>query len=147
MSGATAWKPAAASAPSWWRHEYQDSGKPWHRSTKGPLPCSTMLRRMPLVSMIRCVGSLMISFPSAALGRGQCVLFLADEHLESLGLRATELFDRVSDRDGGGRRTFAESAERSPELGEVLDGVRVVASRQHLAAPFLIRDFLVTHLS
>src|SRR4030081_979515 len=59
MSGATAWKPAAASAPSWWRQEYQDSGKPWHRSTTGPLPCSAMLRRMPLVSTIRCVGSFM----------------------------------------------------------------------------------------
>src|SRR5437762_13989583 len=59
MSGATAWKPAAASASIWWRQEYQDSGKPWHNSTSGPSPCSAMLRRMPLVSIIRCVGSLM----------------------------------------------------------------------------------------
>src|SRR6266700_3497771 len=62
MSGATAWKPAAASAPIWWRQEYQDSGKPWQSSTSGPLPCSAMLRRMPLLSIIRWVGSLMF-FP------------------------------------------------------------------------------------
>ena len=36
------------------------------------------------------LATLMISFPSAALGRGQCVLFLADERLESLGLRAAQ---------------------------------------------------------
>jgi hypothetical protein len=39
MSGATARKPAAASAWSWCRQEYQDSGKLWHKSTNGPLPC------------------------------------------------------------------------------------------------------------
>src|SRR5262245_41549370 len=66
MSGATAWKPAAASAPSWWRQEYQVSGKPWHNSTKGPWPCSAILRRMPLVSIMRWVGSLTV-FPFSAV--------------------------------------------------------------------------------
>src|SRR5258708_8932514 len=60
MSGATSRKPAPASASIWWRQEYQDSGKPWHNSTIGPLPRSAMLRRMPLLSITRWVGSLMI---------------------------------------------------------------------------------------
>src|SRR6266478_475054 len=55
MSGATARKPAAASAASWWRHEYQDSGKPWQRTTSGPSPCSATCMRMPFVSIVRCV--------------------------------------------------------------------------------------------
>src|SRR5882762_2022223 len=63
MSGATAWKPAAASAASWWRQEYQDSGKPWQRSTSGPSPCSATCMRMPLVSTVRCRTSLIA--PSA----------------------------------------------------------------------------------
>src|SRR5450631_268294 len=57
-------KPAAASASIWWRQEYQDSGKPWHNSTGGPSPCSAMLRRMPLLSINRCVGPLMFPTPS-----------------------------------------------------------------------------------
>ena len=47
-----------ASARTWWRHEYASSGKPWHRSTRGPWPRSATLRRMPLVSTSRCFGSL-----------------------------------------------------------------------------------------
>ena len=58
MSGATAWKPASASAASWWRQEYQDSGKPWHMMTSGPVPCSATCMRMPLVSIVRWVISL-----------------------------------------------------------------------------------------
>src|ERR1700712_3338058 len=59
MSGATTGKPAADSASIWWRHEYQDSGKPWHNTTNGPVPCSAMCIRMPLVSMMRCATSVM----------------------------------------------------------------------------------------
>src|SRR5207249_6659756 len=54
MSGATAWKPAWASARSWCRQEYQDSGKPWQSTTGGPAPCSATCRRMPFVSTTRC---------------------------------------------------------------------------------------------
>src|SRR5262245_38242444 len=53
MSGATAWKPASASAGSWWRQEYQDSGKPWQSTTSGPVPCSAKCIRMPFVSTRR----------------------------------------------------------------------------------------------
>src|SRR5207247_4008765 len=54
MSGATAWKPAWASAGSWCRQEYHDSGKPWQSTTSGPAPCSATCRRMPFVSTTRC---------------------------------------------------------------------------------------------
>src|SRR5215212_11766863 len=45
MSAATARKPASASAGSWRRHEYQNSGKPCRRTTSGPVPASTTCRR------------------------------------------------------------------------------------------------------
>src|SRR4051794_22390547 len=35
MSIATARNPASATTGSWWRQEYQDSGKPWQNSTSG----------------------------------------------------------------------------------------------------------------
>src|SRR6516165_5376103 len=54
MSGAIARYPAAASASNWCRHEYQHSGKPWQRSTVGPLPASARCIRMPFVSINRC---------------------------------------------------------------------------------------------
>src|SRR6202030_1838116 len=38
----------------------QDSGKPWQSSTSGPVPCSAMLRRMPLLSMTRWLGPPMV---------------------------------------------------------------------------------------
>src|SRR4029453_14413158 len=60
MSGATAWKPASASAASWRRHEYQDSGNPWHISTSGPGPCSATGIPRPLVSTVRWVISLIV---------------------------------------------------------------------------------------
>src|SRR5215831_96824 len=63
MSGATTWKPASASALIWWRQEYQLSGKPWHSKTKGPWPCSTIFRLMPLVLTIRSIGLLMVLIP------------------------------------------------------------------------------------
>src|SRR3984893_10244008 len=53
MSGSTAWNPASASAGSWSRQEYQDSGKPWHSKTRGPVPCSAKCMRMPFVSTVR----------------------------------------------------------------------------------------------
>src|SRR5262249_34872327 len=34
--------------------EYQHSGKPWQRSTVGPLPASARCIRMPFVSINRC---------------------------------------------------------------------------------------------
>src|SRR6202030_3364958 len=37
--------------------EYQHSGKQWQRMMSGPSPCSATCRRMPLVSIIRCVTS------------------------------------------------------------------------------------------
>src|SRR5260370_33470975 len=54
MSGAMARYPAAASASNWCRHEYQHSGKPWQRSTVGPLPASARCIRMPFDSINRC---------------------------------------------------------------------------------------------
>src|SRR5258707_4123466 len=54
MSGAMARYPAAASASNWCRHEYQHSGKPWQRSTVGPLPASARCIRMPFESINRC---------------------------------------------------------------------------------------------
>src|SRR5580704_12055813 len=35
---AQAVKPAPAIGPIWWRQEYQDSGKPWTMTTRGPVP-------------------------------------------------------------------------------------------------------------
>src|SRR5919199_2742744 len=60
MSGATARNPESASARSWWRQEYQDSGKPWQRTTSGPVPCSARRMRMPFVSTVRCVASVIV---------------------------------------------------------------------------------------
>src|SRR6478735_7658671 len=62
MSGATTRKPSAASASIWCRQENQDSGKPCTSSTSGPSPCSAMLIRIPLLSIIRCV--VLTIFPS-----------------------------------------------------------------------------------
>src|SRR5262245_48588050 len=54
MSGAMARYPAAASASNWCRHIHEHSGKPWQRSTVGPLPASARCIRMPFVSINRC---------------------------------------------------------------------------------------------
>jgi len=43
-------------APSWWRHERQLSGKPWHSSTSGPSPCTATRSRALPVSMSCSVG-------------------------------------------------------------------------------------------
>src|SRR5215475_10899193 len=64
ISGARTWKPASASALIWWRQEYQLSGKPWHSNTRGPWPCSTTFRLMPLVLTIRSIGLRMVLVPT-----------------------------------------------------------------------------------
>src|SRR4051812_45239468 len=48
-----AWKPAAARSRSWWRQEYQSSGKPCSRTTGGPLPASATCIRSPPASTVR----------------------------------------------------------------------------------------------
>src|SRR5690348_5665915 len=53
MSGATTWKPAAASAGIWWRQEYDSSGQPWQSTTRGPLPSSRTKSSMPLDATVR----------------------------------------------------------------------------------------------
>src|SRR5208282_1282822 len=53
--------PTSAKSPSWWRHEYQDSGKPWHNRTSGPAPCSATCMRIPLVMTVRCVASVIVT--------------------------------------------------------------------------------------
>jgi len=52
-SGASTRKPALARASSWWRHEYQSSGKPWQRTTGGPEagPLSATWSSIPLVGI------------------------------------------------------------------------------------------------
>src|SRR5579862_1330806 len=67
MSGAIAWNTAAASAASWCRHVYQDSGKPWHSTTGGPAPCSAIWIWMPFASTVRRVKSAGIA-PSVNAG-------------------------------------------------------------------------------
>jgi hypothetical protein len=52
--GATAWKPASASARSWWRHEYQLSGKPCSNKTSGPVPASATRIGVPLTWTTLC---------------------------------------------------------------------------------------------
>src|SRR5260221_3226684 len=54
MSAAMARYRAAATVSNWCRHESQHSGKPWQRSTVGPLPASARCIRMPFVSINRC---------------------------------------------------------------------------------------------
>src|SRR5208282_3846609 len=61
MSGATTWKPDAESTSIWCRHEYQDSGKPWHRMTNGPEPFSATCILMPFVWMVRWLIPVMVS--------------------------------------------------------------------------------------
>ena len=45
---------ASASARSWWRHEYQHSGKPCSNKTSGPLPASATRIGAPLTSTTLC---------------------------------------------------------------------------------------------
>src|SRR6266576_5915740 len=117
MSGATAWKPAAASASIWWRQEYQDSGKPWHNSTSGPLPCSAMLRRMPLVSIIRCVGSLMFIFAPSGAHHGETPP--ASNAVENNNRRrGRQLVPRDSQRALGSHIDFELLADLAHELVE-----------------------------
>src|SRR5215216_693119 len=96
---ATARKPAAARAGSWWRHEYQDSGKPWTNSTSGPSPCSTRWRRMPLTGTVRCFTppSMAKGPPVAVIGAGRPGGPLVDADQLAVGRRR-----RRSIRDVGG---------------------------------------------
>src|SRR3954447_2372931 len=55
MSSATARYPASARAGSWWRHEYQSSGKPWQRTTGRPSPSSTTWSSIPFAATVRCL--------------------------------------------------------------------------------------------
>src|SRR5258705_9938758 len=54
MRGGRAEYPAAARVSNWGRDESQHSGKPWQRSTVGPLPASARCIRMHFVSITRC---------------------------------------------------------------------------------------------
>ena len=47
-------KPREERERSWWRHEYQSSGKPWRKRTTGPVPIEAMCMLMPLVGTIVC---------------------------------------------------------------------------------------------
>src|SRR5688572_22953345 len=70
-SGATTWYPAAASAGSWCRHEYQSSGKPWHRITGARSgvgsPASARCMSMPLTATVRCRTPSIAGKPSLSL--------------------------------------------------------------------------------
>src|SRR5437879_1748487 len=96
MSGATARKPASARAASWWRHEYQDSGKPWQRTTSGPSPCSATCMRMPLVSTVR----YLIAVIACSLASAISLPAQVDQDV-SIRIDARRL--EWVDDDGGGR--------------------------------------------
>src|SRR5579859_331740 len=53
---AAAVKPACAIGVIWWRHEYQDSGKPWTISTSGPSPSRATRSESSPTSMVRKAG-------------------------------------------------------------------------------------------
>src|ERR1700688_3437817 len=54
MSGAMTRYPASERALIWCLHEYQDSGNPWHKRTKGPAPASAIWILMPFDSTNLC---------------------------------------------------------------------------------------------
>src|ERR1700676_1701313 len=54
MSGAMTRYPASERALIWYLHEYQDSGNPWHKRTKGPAPASAIWILMPFDSTNLC---------------------------------------------------------------------------------------------
>src|SRR5438094_6543830 len=78
--------PARASAGSWWRHEYQDSGNPCTSSTKGPSPSSTRWMRMPRALTTRCLiaarlgGAPDVCFVRRAVAGGPEPRHLTDVH-------------------------------------------------------------------
>src|SRR6266850_5985278 len=123
MSGATAWKPASASAASWWRQEYQDSGKPWHMMTSGPVPCSATCMRMPLVSTVRWVISLISSLLLGHHGHhalhdlGIAVDAAGLEQVLDLGVQLVN-----------GRIPRRQLRERQPELDRLLEVRRTLAA-------------------
>src|SRR6266849_6329452 len=54
MSGAMTRYPASESALIWCLQEYQDSGNPWHKRTRGPVPASAKWILMPFDSTNLC---------------------------------------------------------------------------------------------
>src|SRR5437867_2920216 len=105
MSGATAWKPAAASAGNWCRHEYHASGKPWQSTTRGPAPCSAICMRMPFASTNRWVVPLM-----ACVRDSRAI----HEHEHAPRVRAHILVD--ASRASDSRPSGSESSARLDEL-------------------------------
>src|SRR5450631_3914056 len=84
--------------------------------------------------------------PGSGCLRQQFALSLADERLERLGPGAAEFFDRVGHREACGLRVEAGGAERFPERGEMFDRVRIVAARERVAAPLVVRNFFIAHV-
>src|SRR5258705_12390222 len=54
MSGAMTRYPASERALIWCLQEYQDSGNPWHKRTRGPVPASAKWILMPFDSTNLC---------------------------------------------------------------------------------------------
>src|SRR5450631_424265 len=84
--------------------------------------------------------------PGSGCLRQQFALSLADKRLERLGPGAAEFFDRVGHREACGLRVEAGGAERFPERGEMFDRVRIVAARERVAAPLVVRNFFIAHV-
>src|SRR4030095_1803278 len=129
MSGATAWKPAAASAASWWRQEYQDSGKPWQRMTSGPAPCSATCMRIPFVSTVRCLISIMAGplLPASLGHHGQHALHEIGIEIDAARLQQMLDLRRepVNGRVAGGQ--LAEGHPEADGLARGWPGVRARA--------------------
>src|SRR5579863_1949745 len=68
---AAAMKPASAIGVIWWRHEYQDSGKPCTISTSGPWPSTATRRRTSPASIVRNSGISRSSCRQAGGGAGR----------------------------------------------------------------------------
>src|SRR3989442_8707426 len=126
MSGATARKPASASAVSWWRHEYQDSGKPCQRTTSGPSPFSATCMRMPFVSTVRYLIAVIACSLASAISLPAQVdqdvsIRIAARRLESVdddsGVR--NLDDRRSRHDIAGNESLAPEDWREVEVAQL----------------------------
>ena len=53
-SGAMQRQPWEERERSWWRHEYQSSGKPWRKRITGPVPIDATCMLMPFAVMVVC---------------------------------------------------------------------------------------------
>src|SRR5882724_13218194 len=78
--------------------------------------------------------------------RQQLAFPFAHEGLERLRLRAADLFDRTTHGVVGIVRIDRRAADRPPERGEMRDSMLIIAARGRVAAPFLVGDFLITHI-